>query len=138
MKKYFFLLFLFIFIYAPTPGFSALRVDIMNPGQNTVNLAMASPLLGPDKAATGMGAQLQNYIEQNLSFLPFMKLISPQAVLGGTVLNGWEPPALDFKRFQLAGSDILVTSYWPQGDSGTKPVQIRAFETSTGGRLFGK
>lgn len=138
MKKYLFLLFLFIFIYTPSPGFSALRVDIMNPGQNTVNLAMASPLQGPDKAATGMGAQLQNYIEQNLSFLPFMKLIPPQAVLGGTVLNGWEPPALDFKRFQLAGSDILVTSYWPQGDSGTKPVQIRAFETNTGGRLFGK
>lgn len=117
---------------------AALRVDIMNPGQNLLNLAMAAPLTGPDQAATGMGAQLQKNIEQNLSFLPFMRLTEPQAVLGGTVMNGWEPPALDFKRFQLAGSDILVTSYWPNGDNGTRPVQLRVFETSTGGRIFGK
>lgn len=137
MKKmqYFFL---FILMLCANPAFGALRVDIMNPGQNTINLAMAAPLLGADKPATGMGSQLQTYIEQNLSFLPFMKLTPPQAILGGTILNGWEPPALDLKRFQLAGSDILVTTYWPQGDNGTKPVQIRAFETNTGGRLFGK
>lgn len=121
-----------------TPAWAVLRVDIMNPGQNTVNLALAAPLTAPDKQATGMGAQLQSYIEQNLSFLPFMKLTPPQAILGGIVLNGWEPPSLDLKRFQLAGSDILVTTYWPEGDSGTRPVQIRAFETNTGGRLFGK
>lgn len=120
-----------------TSASAALRVDIMNPGQNSVNLAMAAPLTGPNRQATGMGAQLQNYIEQNLSFLPFMKITPPQAILGGTVLDNWEPP-LDFKRFQLAGSDILVTTYWPQGDNGTRPVQIRAFETNGGGRIFGK
>lgn len=119
-------------------AFAALRVDIMNPGQNLVNLALAAPLTGPDRQATGMGARLQSYIEQNLSFLPFMRLTPPQSVLGGTVLNGWEPPTLDFKRFQIAGSDILVTTYWPNGDSGTAAAQIRAFETNTGGRIFGK
>lgn len=117
---------------------AALRVDIMNPGQNIVNLALAAPLTGSDRQATGMGTQLDSLIQQNLSFLPFMRLTDPKAVLGGTVLNGWEPPALDFRRFQLAGSDILVTAYWPNGDSGTSPVQLRAFETNTGGRLFGK
>lgn len=120
------------------PATAAMRVDIMNPGQNIVNLALATPLTGPDRAASGMGNQLQGLIQQNLSFLPFMRLTDPKAVLGGTVLNGWEPPSLDLRRFQLAGSDILVTSYWPDGDSGTRPVQIRAFETNTGGRLFGK
>lgn len=117
---------------------AAVRVDIMNPGQNIVNLALATPLTGPDQAASAMGNQLQGLIQQNLSFLPFMRLTDPHAVLGGTVLAGWEPPALDFKRFQLAGSDILVTTYWPDGDSGTSPVQIRAFETNTGGRIIGK
>jgi TolB protein len=67
-----------------------------------------------------------------------VRLTDPRAVLGGTVLNAWEPPALDFKRFQIAGSDILITTYWPKGDSGTAPVQMRAFETNSGGRLFGK
>lgn len=137
MKKYFILLALALFCFACDTQ-AAMRVDIMNPGQNIVNLALAAPLTGPDRAASGMGAQLQTLIQQNLSFLPFMRLTDPKAVLGGTVLNGWEPPALDFKRFQLAGSDILVTAYWPNGDSGTNPVQLRAFETNTGGRLFGK
>jgi Periplasmic component of the Tol biopolymer transport system len=85
-----------------------------------------------------MGADLQKIVQQNLSFLPFMRLTDPRAVLGGVVLAGCEPPSLDFKRFQLAGSDIVVTTYWPEGDSGTRPVQIRAFETNSGGRLFGK
>lgn len=121
-----------------TAAQAAMRVDIINPGQNIVNLSLAAPLTGPQKEATGMGAALQKVVQENLSFLPFMRLTDPKAVLGGTVLQGFEPPTLDFKRFQLAGSDILVTSYWPEGDSGTRPVQLRAFETSTGNRLFGK
>ncbi|MBD5641394.1 MAG: translocation protein TolB [Desulfovibrio sp.] len=137
MKRYLLLAALLVFAAAGAAQ-AAMRVDIMNPGQNIVNLALASPLTGPGQAAGGMGGQLQNYIQQNLSFLPFMRLTDPKAVLGGTVLDGWEPPNLDLKRFQLAGSDILVTSYWPNGDSGSKSVQIRAFETNTGGRLFGK
>lgn len=137
MRKILFALLLFSW-FLPQTIQAALRVDIMNPGQNILNLALAAPLTGPDRAASGMGAQLQKLIDQNLSFLPFMRLTPPQDVLGGTVLNAWEPPSLDFKRFQLAGSDILVTSYWPNGDSGTAPVQIRAFETNTGGRIFGK
>lgn len=137
MKKIFLTIALALFVFASEAG-AALRVDIMNPGQNIVNLALAAPLVGPDRQATGMGAKLQSYIDQNLSFLPFMRLTPQEAVLGGTVLNGWEPPSLDFKRFQIAGSDILVTSYWPNGDSGTGAVQIRAFETNTGGRIFGK
>ena len=117
---------------------AAMRVDIYGPGQNSVNLALADPLTGPQQPATTMGKQLQGLIQQNLSFLPFMRLTDPRSVLGGTLLPGYEPPNLDLKRFQLAGSDIVVTTVWPGGDSGTKAVQIRAFETNTGGRLFGK
>ena len=142
MKKTLLLLALALSVaLGPLPGTraeAAMRVDIMNPGQNIVNLALAAPLKGPQAQATGMAAELQTLVEQNLSFLPFMRLTDPKAVLGGVVLAGYEPPALDFKRFQLAGSDIVVTTFWPDGDSGTKPVQIRAFETNTGGRLFGK
>ncbi|MBO5490837.1 MAG: PD40 domain-containing protein, partial [Desulfovibrio sp.] len=139
MKKL--LLFLLTLAVWPALGSgaqAAMRVDIYGPGQNIVNLALAAPVRGPQTEATGMGAALQKIVQQNLSFLPFMRLTDPKAVLGGTVLAGWEPPTLDFKRFQLAGSDIVVTPYWPEGDSGTRPVQIRAFENNTGGRLFGK
>lgn len=138
MKKFLPGLLALAFLLSAVAASAAVRVDIMNPGQNIVNLALATPLLGPDRAASGMGTGLDNLVRQNLSFLPFMRLTDPKAVLGGSVLAGWEPPALDFKRFQLAGSDILVTAYWPNGDSGTVPVQMRAFETNTGSRLFGK
>lgn len=117
---------------------AAVQIDIYGPGQNIVNLALAKPLTGPSAEAGNMGAQLNRTIEQNLQILPFMRLTEQKAVLGGTLLPGYEPPSLDFKRFQLAGSDIVVTAFWPRGDSGTAAVQLRAFETSSGNRLFGK
>lgn len=123
---------------APTISIAAMRVDIVNPGQNVLHLALATPMTAPRTEATRMGVELQKIIEQNLSFLPFIKMTTKGEVLGGTLLDGYEPPALDFKRFQTAGSDILVTTYWPDGDNGTRTVQLRAFETHTGGRLFGK
>ena len=138
MKKQLLLLTLGFWLALGSGAQAAMRVDIYGPGQNIVNLALAAPLKGPQAEASGMGSDLQKIVQQNLSFLPFMRLTDPKAVLGGVVLAGYEPPSLDFKRFQLAGSDIVVTTYWPEGDSGTRPVQIRAFETNTGGRLFGK
>ena len=138
MKKLLLLLALGLWLALGSGAQAAMRVDIYGPGQNIVNLALAAPLKGPQTPASGMGADLQKIVQENLSFLPFMRLTDPKAVLGGAVLAGYEPPSLDFKRFQLAGSDIVVTTFWPEGDSGTRPVQIRAFETNTGGRLFGK
>ncbi len=119
-------------------AFAAPRVDIYGPGQNVVNLGLAAPITGPNQEARNMGAELQKLVNENLSFLPFMRLTDPNTVLGGTVLAGAEPPQADFNRFQLAGSDIVVTTLWPSGDSGTRTVQMRAYETSGGGRLFGK
>ena len=138
MKKVLLLLTLGLWLALEGGAQAAMRVDIYGPGQNIVNLALAAPIKGPQTQASGMGTELQKIVEQNLSFLPFMRLTDPRAVLGGVLLAGYEPPSLDFKRFQLAGSDIVVTTFWPEGDSGTRPVQIRAFETNTGGRLFGK
>ena len=117
---------------------AAVQIDIYGPGQNIVNLAIAKPLTGPSTEASSMGRELNKVIEQNLQILPFMRLTDPKAVLNGTLLPGYEPPSLDFKRFSLAGADILVTAYWPRGDSGTSAVQLRAFETNSGNRLFGK
>lgn len=120
------------------PAGAAVQIDIYGPGQNVVNLSLAAPLTAPNVEASTLGADLNKIVAENLSFLPFMRLTDPKSVLGGTILPGYEPPALDFKRFQLAGSDIVVTAFWPKGDRGTSAVQLRAFETNTGKRLFGK
>lgn len=118
-------------------AWAAPRVDIYGPGQNIVNLALATPLVAASTPATGQGAKLHSLVNENLGFLPFMRLTDPKSVLGGTVLAGVEPPAADFNRFLLAGSDIVVTTLWPSGDNGSV-VEFRAFETSGGARIFGK
>ena len=138
MKSLVFAVALFCLTSLCAPAHAALRVDIYGPGQNIVSLALAAPLRGKSVEATDMGRGLNQLIENNLSFLPFMRLTDPKAVLGGTLMDGYEPPELDFKRFQLAGADLLVTAHWPGGDSGTKTVEMRVFETNSGSSLFGK
>ncbi len=135
MLKKFTILAVCIFMLATAhKAHAVVQIDIYGPGQNIINLALASPMDGPNSAAKGMAGELQTFVEQNLQSLPFMSLTPSNAVLGGTLLAGYEPPALDFKRFQLAGSDIVVTSFWSSSDT----VQIRAFETNSGTRIFGK
>lgn len=138
MLRKFLVIALTVFFCTAGQTLAAPRVDIYGPGQNVVNLGLAAPITGPNTEARQMGAQLQKLVNENLSFLPFMRLTDPKTVLGGTVLAGVEPPQADFKRFQLAGSDIVVTTLWPNGDRGTTRVQMRAYETSGGARLFGK
>ena len=138
LRKLLFIFLLGFVLCASQAANAAPRVDIYGPGQNSISLGLAAPLTGPNAEARGNGAKLQQIVNTNLSFLPFMRLTDPNTVPGGTVLGGVEPPAADFSRFQAAGSDIVVTTLWPGGDSGTQTVQMRAFETSTGQRLFGK
>lgn len=122
---------------AASPASAATMIDIHSPGQNIVNLAMAAPLTGPSQAAAGLGAELHKAIEENLSFLPFMRLTAPGAVLGGTTLSAWQGPELDFRRFQIAGADLLITAYWPKGDGNRSTVELRVFETFSGSFVFG-
>ena len=113
-----------------------MQIGIYGPGQNIVNLAMAAPL-STGQPAQGLGKELDAAIHDNLSFLPFMRLTDPKAVLGGTTLPGYQPPNVDFKRFQLAGADLLVTAGWPQGDKSGSTVELRVYETFSGQFVFG-
>ena len=119
------------------PGNAAMQVDIYGPGQNIVNMAMAAPLTSGNTQAAGLGAQLDQAIRENLEFLPFMRLTDPRAVLGGTVLEGYQPPNIDFRRFQIAGADMVITAGWPQGDAVNATVELRLYETYSGQFVFG-
>lgn len=116
---------------------AATLVDIYGPGQNQINLSMAAPLTGPELEASALGAELHKAIDSNLNYLPFMKQVSPVAVLGGTVLSGWKSDEIDFRRFQIAGADLVVTAYWPGGDAENSTVELRVFETFSGKFVFG-
>ncbi len=116
---------------------AAAVIDIFGAGQNIVNLAISAPLTAPSVQAQNLGIQLEDAIEENLSFLPFMRLTKEQAVLGGRILGGWQSNSIDFKRFQIAGADLLITQYWPSGDSENSTVEVRVFETYSGKFIFG-
>lgn len=112
-------------------------VDIYGPGQNIVNFAIATPLVAPLTPVGKIGVDLNAKIKKNLSFLPFMRLTSDKAVLGGSILSAWSGRDIDFRRFQIAGADLLMTSYWPAGDKHDGTVEIRIFETFSGKFIFG-
>lgn len=128
---------LLAFLVLSTQASANMTIDIYGPGQNIVNLAMASPLKPDASQATALGAKLHKAIEENLSFLPFMRLADPNGVLGGTVLAGYQAPNVDFKRFQLAGSDLVITAGWPRGDGENSTVELRLYETYSGKFVFG-
>lgn len=125
---------------APVLAAGPVQIDIYGPGQGTLNLALADPLgPTPGAPATGLGTRLNEIIRENLGFLPFLHLTDPKAVLGGTVLYGYKVPDIDFKRFQIAGTDLVVTAGWPQGDAPGKPfVELRVYEAYSGKLVFGK
>ncbi len=112
-------------------------IDIFGAGQNIVNLSIASPLTKPMTEATGLGKELEAAVRHNLTFLPFMRIIEDAAILGGKLLQGWKAEAIDFKRFQIAGADLLITQYWPNGDASNSTVEMRVFETYSGQFIFG-
>jgi TolB protein len=136
--KIFFAPFCLLLLSLCAPGVvpAAMQVDIYTPGQNMLNLAMATPLAARGRPAAGLGLELDRAIRENLNILPFMRLTDPRAILGGSVLSGYQQPGLDFKRFQLAGADMLITSGWPQSEQPGGTVELRLFETASGRLVF--
>lgn len=117
---------------------AATVIDIFGPGQNIVKLSMATPLKGPSDPATKLGKSVQAAVKSNLAILPFMRIMPESIVLGGPVLENWKSDQIDFNRFMISGSDLLITSYWPDGDGNNSTVEIRLFETFSGALIFGK
>jgi len=69
---------------APALAAGPVQIDIYGPGQGSLNLALADPLgPTPGTPVTGQGAKLNEIIRENLSFLPFLRLTDPKAILGG-------------------------------------------------------
>ncbi|SHN50422.1 PD40 domain-containing protein [Desulfovibrio litoralis] len=108
------------------------QIDIFGPSQFVVNIAMAE-YQGSAPAA----ANVEKYIKENLSFLPFVKLVDPASILGGTKLDAINGPTLDYKRFQLAGADMLITAGWFKKGGERPYVELRTFEVMTGKLIFG-
>ncbi len=117
-----------------TPSFvfaaDAAPVLITNPALR-VRIAMAAPIGGGSPAA-----KVNQFIEEDLGFLPFVTMIDPRAVPGGVSQPVASGDSLDLKRFQLAGAHMLITAAW--FSDGAKPrVELRVFDVTSGKFVFG-
>lgn len=124
-------------------GASALNIDIYGPGQSRVNLFIAEPL--SKDAAVSLGAipdnapqALQQRIHANCAFLPFFTMLSGKDIVGGPNPGGYVGQNIDFNKFQLSRTDVLVTAAWLPRPGGVGEVELRAYEVYTGRLVVGK
>lgn len=105
-------------------------VWITNP-QLRVRIAVAPPV-----GSAAPAEQVDRYLHENLSFLPFAVMVDPQSVPGGAAQAVASGPGLDLRRFQLAGAHMLITAQWePEG--GKSKVELRAYDVTTGKFMLG-
>jgi TolB protein len=110
-------------------------IDIYGSGQSKAAISLAAPLGPSGSAAPPDSATLQKYLQQNLSIMPFLRILPGAEIPGGDRMNGYKAEEVDFKRYQLAGADYLVTAGWPEG---ARSVELRAFGAFTSKLIVGK
>ncbi|UJX39597.1 TolB family protein [Desulfovibrio sp. JY] len=115
------------------PAQTSLAVDIQGPGQAKMNLVQARPFA--DGGQLTPADKLQDLINKDLQFLPFLQLVPPSNIPGQ--IGGAKAEQIDFKPFGMAKIDVLVTSQWsPGGNLGN--VELRAFEVYSQKVIVGK
>ena len=114
-------------------GFAAAPEDtvwITNP-QLRVRIAIAPPV-----GSAAPASHVNQYLNENLGFLPFAIMVDPRSVPGGAAQPVASGQGLDLRRFQLAGAHMLITSLWEM-EGGKPKVELRAYDVTTGKFVFG-
>jgi len=107
----------------------ALSVDIYGPGQKKINMAFADPLgLGLDNRAPQEAVEFIRYLRANLSLLPFLNLMDPGEILGGSMLDGVDGESMDYRRFSISKADMVMTMGWRPTPAGPAGLECRVFD----------
>ncbi|MDY0275110.1 MAG: hypothetical protein RBR42_06680 [Desulfomicrobium sp.] len=120
-----------------------LNIDIYGPGQSRVNLFVADPLSKESGVSLGSipanaPQELQQRIHANCAFLPFFTMLSGKDIVGGPNPGGYLGQNIDFNKFQLSRTDIVITAGWLPRPGGVGEVELRAYEVYTGRLIVGK
>jgi TolB protein len=140
--KWFFALLLAVVLQAvQAPTARALTIDIYGPGQRQVNVCLLAPVAVSAKPGAAPhlpdGAErLENLMRQDLSFLPFIKLMASSDILGST--SGATAKEIDFHALTLAQADLAVSTSWIDEGRDMGSLELRLFETFSGRRILGK
>ncbi|MDD3313411.1 protein tolB [Pseudodesulfovibrio sp.] len=111
-----------------------LTVDIHGPGQRMVNIVLLPPKPLEGSALPEAPAKaFEELVANDLSYIPFLKLVPASSLLGGDPSKGVGRTDIDFKPMQLARIDLCMTTGW-NGNT----IEARVFETFSGRRIVGK
>ncbi len=103
-------------------------VNIEGSGSNVQKIVFATPMGSLSRADA-----LQQNLTRNMSILPFIEIINPQGIPGGATVSAPSGQGIDFKKFLLAGTRLLITTNWIDSSQ----VELRAFDVADGRFLFG-
>lgn len=125
---------LFLLVAASAMAAGPLTVDIHGPGQRMVNITLLPPK-GLDGSAlpAAPAKAFEELVANNLSYIPFLKLVPVSELLGGDPSTGVKGSEIDYKPMQLARIDLCMTTGW-NGNT----IEARVYETFSGRRVVGK
>ncbi len=116
------------FCFAQNARAAGGMASVIGAGQSMVRLVQATPM-----GSTSRAAAMQKAIDYNMSLLPFVTVLDPNGIPGGAAVSAPTGQGVDFRRFGLAGADMLITANW----LSSSQVELRAFEVSEGRFMFG-
>jgi len=123
-----------VFAATSALGSGPLTVDIHGPGQRMVNIILLPPKsLGGSELPQPQARAFEELVTNNLSYIPFLKIVPLSELLGGDPSRGVGSGDIDFRPMQLARIDLCMTTGW-----NGRYVEARVFETFGGRRVVGK
>lgn len=109
-------------------------MDIHGPGQRMVNITLLPPKgLNATPLVEASAKAFEALVANNLSYVPFLKLVPVSDLLGGDPSTGVKGSEIDYKPMQLARIDLCMTTGW-----NGNYIEARIFETFSGRRVVGK
>ncbi|MFV0422005.1 translocation protein TolB [Oleidesulfovibrio sp.] len=128
-----------LLMFAAVASAAPVEIDIYGPGQNLTYVALTDPVTDSGAQPSPYAADLDKLVRHNLSFLPFLGFVDGKTIIGGNTPASYKSPGIDFKRYLLAGTDLLIVAGWPKVDSGKDArVEMRVYETGQGSMMLGK
>jgi TolB protein len=108
-----------------------LHINIYGPGQSQLNVYLAPPRNlnnGQPAPVPPLVQDLYGAVRENLEFLPFMRQMKKEELLGEAQVKGVRAGSIDFKRFSMSKTDMLFTLGWSRKAEEQSQVELRSFE----------
>ena len=117
-----------LLLFLAASALAAEGITITPPDQRLTRVVLTKPM-----GNGGNMEALNAAVTQNMRILPFVELMDPRGIPGDGAVTSPTAQGIDFKRFLMAGVNLMVTTNWVSSSQ----VEMRAFEVSEGRFLFG-